>query len=72
MKVQAKAVGFYGGARHRAGDVFEVKDGTKSSWFEPVETAKQAPAKSAKAKKEEPVALSDLQKEQPVQDREVI
>lgn len=72
MKVQAKAVGFYGGARHRAGDVFEVKDGTKSSWFEPVEAAKASSAKSAKAKKEEPVALSELQKDQPAQEREVI
>jgi hypothetical protein len=72
MKVQAKASGFYGGARHRAGDVFEVKDGAKASWFSPVDADKQAPTKSAKAKKDETVSLSELQKQQPAQEREVI
>ena len=79
MKVQAITDGFYGGARRRAGEVFDVKDGVTSKWFTPVqvaepEPAKAAPAKAAKskAKKDEPVALSELQKDQPVQDREVI
>lgn len=75
MKVQAITDGFYGGARQRAGSVFEVKDGVKAKWFEPVEAVKEAaPAKAgkAKAKKEDPVALSELQAEQPVQEREVI
>ena len=75
MKVQAKADGFYGGVRRRAGAVFEVKDGVKSKWFDPVQDDSAASAKAAskaKAKKDEPVALSELQKSQPVQDREVI
>lgn len=74
MKVQATATGFYGGVRHREGAVFEVKDGAKAKWFEPVQDQSAAPAKAgkAKAKKDEPVAMSELQKDQPVQEREVI
>lgn len=79
MKVQAITDGFYGGVRRRAGEVFDVKDGVTSKWFTSVqvkesEPAKAAPAKAAKskAKQEDPVALSELQKDQPVQDREVI
>lgn len=74
MKVQAVTDGFYGGARRRAGSVFEVKDGLKGSWFTPILDEKAAPAKAGKtkAKKDEPVALSELQKDQPIQDREVI
>lgn len=72
MKVRAIADGFYGGERKRAGAVFEVKDGVKSKWFEPVGDSKPAPARAPRAKKEEPVAMSELQKDQPVQDRDVI
>lgn len=72
MKVRATADGFYGGERKRAGAVFEVKDGIKSKWFVPVSDAKAAPVKAPKAKKDEPVAMSELQKNQPVQDRDVI
>lgn len=65
MKVQAITDGFYGGVRQRAGAVFEVKDGAKSKWFAPVETAKAAPAKAGKAsKKQEAVALSELPADQ--------
>jgi hypothetical protein len=72
VKVKAITQGFYGGKRFRAGDVFEVSDKAKSSWFDPVTDAKPAPAKATKAKKDEPVTLSELNKEIPVQDREVI
>lgn len=74
MKVQALTDGFYGGARQRAGSVFDVKDGVKAKWFEPVDAKEAVPAKAgkSKAKKEDAVALSELQKEQPVQEREVI
>lgn len=65
MKVQAITDGFYGGARQRAGAVFEVKDGVTSKWFTPVEAAKAAPAKAGKAsKKQEAVALSQLPADQ--------
>ena len=37
MKVKALFQGFHAGARRRPGEVFEVKDGTKSKWFVPVE-----------------------------------
>lgn len=37
-------MGFYGGARRRPGDVFEVPDGTTASWFQPAaEASKPAP-----------------------------
>lgn len=72
MKVQAITDGFYGGARRRAGSVFEVNDGVESKWFKPVvvakieEPAKAAPAKAgkSKSKKEDPVALSQLPADQ--------
>lgn len=73
MKVKATTDGFYGGERKRAGAVFEVKDGTKGKWFEPVEDSSQLSRQRAKpAKKDEPIALSELQKAQPVSEREVI
>jgi hypothetical protein len=73
MKVKAITDGFYGGERKRAGAVFEVKDGAKSKWFEPVKDASPAAKPKAKpAKSEEPLALSELQKAQPVSEREVI
>jgi hypothetical protein len=73
MKVRALADGFYGGERKRAGTVFEVKDGIKSKWFEPVEASTPVGKPKAKpAKKDEPIALSELQKAQPVSEQEVI
>jgi hypothetical protein len=73
MKVQAIADGFYGGERKRAGAVFEVKDGASGKWFEPVEDSTPVAKPKAKpAKKDEPLALGELQKAQPVSEREVI
>jgi hypothetical protein len=73
MKVKAITDGFYGGERKRAGAVFEVKDGTKGKWFEPVEDSTPVSRQRAKpAKKDEPIAMSELQKAQPVSEREVI
>ena len=61
MKVQALDMGFFGGARRRPGDTFEVPDGTKAKWFTPVAEVKapKAPPKPV------PVALSQLGKEPP-------
>lgn len=74
MKVRATAIGFYGGARRREGDVFEVKGNIKSSWFVPLEDQTISPGRASrnKVKKDEPIALSEVQADQPVQDREVI
>lgn len=51
MRVIAKAMGFYGGIRRREGQVFEVPEGTKGSWFEPVggQPAKAKPRKEVPA-----------------------
>lgn len=64
MRVKATKVGFYDGSRRRVGDVFEVPDGIKGKWFEPmpvteapkVEKSKPKP----KGKGEEPSTLSEL------------
>ena len=49
MKVIALKQGYFGKLRE-PGDKFEVPDGIKASWFEPVDGAKQEakPAKPAK------------------------
>lgn len=36
MKVVALSTGFFGGARIRAGEEFDVPEGTKAPWFVPV------------------------------------
>lgn len=68
MKVQAITDGFYGGARQRAGAVFDVKDGMTAKWFTPIEVSEPAPAakagKAPKQKKQEAVALSQLPADQ--------
>lgn len=60
MKVKALQAGFFGGARIRVGQEFEVPAGTKGSWFVAVEEYK-APAKSKG--KAEPKTLSEIAKE---------
>ena len=60
MKVKALQHGFFGGARIRAGQEFEVPAGAKGSWFVAVEGYK-APAK-AKGKAQ-PQTLSEMAKE---------
>lgn len=50
MKVIATAVGYAGKEGHQLrqpGDVFEVADGEKASWFKPVDDESR-PAKGAK------------------------
>lgn len=50
MKVIATAEGFHGKLR-QAGEVFDVREGEKGSWFVPADKqtpVAQAPAKSAK------------------------
>lgn len=60
MKVKALQNGFYNGARIRAGQEFEVADGTKASWFVALTEYKE-PAK-AKTTKAQPKTLSELAK----------
>ena len=60
MKVKALDAGFFAGSRIRAGQEFEVPEGTKASWFVPVGEFK-APAK-VKAKAQ-PTTLSELAKQ---------
>jgi hypothetical protein len=66
MRVVATQLGFFNGTRVRAGTEFVVPDGTKGSWFAPVEAvAAQKAAKAAKASKEAkdvPTALSQVGK----------
>lgn len=47
MQVRALKDGFYKGRRVRAGAVFEVAEGIKGKWFEPVGLSKPAAAKAA-------------------------
>lgn len=63
MQVRALQAGFFGG-RRRPGDVFEVPEGAKATWFAPVGDVKAPAAGKAKAK-EEPQALSQVGKQQP-------
>lgn len=72
MKAKALTDGFYGGKRIRAGAVFEVRDGVTGKWFEPVADDVPLEKPRAKGKKQEPVALSELQADVPVSDRDVI
>ena len=72
MKVKAITDGFYGGVRQRAGAVFEIKPGAKGKWFEPVADDTPVEKPKARAKKQEPIALSELQSDVPVSEREVI
>lgn len=60
MKVKALQPGFFGGARIREGQEFEVPAGTKGTWFLSVDEEVKAPAK-AKAK-DEPKTLSQIAK----------
>jgi hypothetical protein len=55
MKVIATRLGYFGKLRE-AGDVFEVPDGTKASWFQPVEPKVQ----SKGSKKPEAQAVEGL------------
>lgn len=72
MKVVATAIGFYGGERRRPGAVFEVKDGTKARWFQPLEEAQKAKPKAAAKKADEPTTLSEIGKQLNPADRDVI
>lgn len=63
MKVIAIKPAFHNGARVRVGDVVEVADGHKGSWFTAADTVK-APAKAVKPSKPEPRALSQAGKEE--------
>lgn len=64
MKVRALSAGFYNGARVRAGQEFEVPEGTKAKWFAPVSESKAAKAEG-KSKAQAPQALSQMHKATP-------
>lgn len=61
MKVTAIKVAFYNGRRVRVGDVVEVPEGLKGSWFAKSDSPAAKAAKVA-PKKDEPKALSELAK----------
>lgn len=49
-KVRANQRGYFGGMVREAGDIFDVPDGAKASWWGPVGDADIAPAPAAKRK----------------------
>jgi hypothetical protein len=53
MRVVANSLGYFGSLRN-AGDEFEVPDGTKGSWFAPVESEVKAKSAKSKGKGESP------------------
>ena len=53
MRVVANSLGYFGALRN-AGDEFEVPDGTKGSWFAPVEIEVKAKSAKGKGKVESP------------------
>lgn len=59
MRVQALKVGFAGGTLRHPGDVFDMPEGAKGSWFTPLD---KAPATGKAPKKGQPqqVALSQV------------
>ena len=62
MKVKALQPGFFGGARIREGQEFEVPAGTKGTWFLSVDEDVKAPIKAKAPAKAEPRSLSELAK----------
>lgn len=59
MKIVAIKVAFYNGRRVRVGDELDIPQGTKGSWFAPLDSA-AAKATKEKPAKPEPKALSEL------------
>lgn len=68
MKVKVTQVAFFGGMRRRVGEVLEVPDGTKGTWFAevPAKGASVEPVEKPKRAKAPAVALSELGKEKSV------
>lgn len=64
MKVTAISPAFYNGTRVRVGDVVEVPEGFKASWAAASDSVKAPAAKTAKAARPEPRALSQAGKEE--------
>lgn len=65
-RVVALQMGFLNGRRVRPGTELDVPDDFKGSWVAPVDSpAAEAPKAAAKGKKTQPVALSEIAKEQP-------
>ena len=56
MEVIALRFGTYGGFRRREGEVFEVEDNAKSTWFAPLDMVPQKPKKGKG--KDGPITLS--------------
>jgi hypothetical protein len=61
MKVRATQAAFYAGRRVRPGELLDVPDTLKATWFVSADTVAAPPAKAAR--KREPVALSQVAKE---------
>jgi hypothetical protein len=65
MKVRVTQTAFYGGMRRRVGEVLEVPDSARGTWF--VEVARAAPAATPdKVKGRRTLALSEIGKERAV------
>jgi len=59
MRVTATKEGFDGAVMRRPGEEFDMPDGSKGSWFEPV-PAEPVKPKKAKAAPDAPPAESDV------------
>jgi 16S rRNA U1498 N3-methylase RsmE len=59
VKIVAIKPAFYNGRRVRVGDELEIPQGSKGSWFAPVNSA-EAKASKEKPAKPEPKALSEV------------
>lgn len=64
MKVIAIKPAFFNGSRVRVGDVVEVPEGLKASWFAPADSVKAAKPAAKTAAKAEPRALSQAGKDE--------
>lgn len=64
MKVTAIKPAFFNGARVHAGDVIDVPEGLKASWFVPADSVKAAKPAAKTAAKAAPQALSQAGKDE--------
>lgn len=63
MKVRVTHEAFYGGRRVRVGDVIDVPDALKASWFAPVAAGRPPEPPAKPPRKRETIALSQVARE---------
>lgn len=71
MLIKVTSPGFFGGMRRRVGDVFEVPDGLKGTWFEPLSESSSedlagTTEKVGKRGRGKTASLSEIARERPV------